>query len=171
MKNYYKTIYPSGDLKAIANYLDSIQRSLTFSGYNCYWIRKSEQDGTKEKIPYSPYLEERTSDLLYVGNCSGRDVMDVYISNSSSDQLVVECSHCTFTRFLIIFPPLMFFFIGICFKEDFLSIMKVVLILFAALKLLVHLFFVIDKNRLINHLKDFLKEEPIQSVSSWKLTF
>lgn len=144
---------------------------MTFCGYNCYWIQESEQDGTKEKILYSPYLEERTSDLLYVGNRSGRDVMDVYISNSSSDQLVVECSHCTFTRFLIIFPPLMFFFIGICFKEDFLSIMKVVLILFAALKLLVHLFFVIDKNRLINHLKDFLKEEPIQSVSSWKLTF
>lgn len=171
MINYNKTIFPSGNLKSIANYLNSIERTMTFSGYNCYWIRKSEQDGTKEKIPCTPDLGGRIGESLYVETRLGRNVMDVYISNSSSDQLVVECSHCTFTRFLIIFPPLMFFFIGICFKEDFLSIMKVVLILFAALKLLVHLFFVIDKNRLINHLKDFLKEEPIQSVSSWKLTF
>jgi len=169
MKNYYKTIYPSGDLKAIANYLDSIQRSLTFSGYNCYWIRESEQDGTKEKIPCTPDLGGRIGESLYVETRLGRNVMDVYVSKSSSDQLVVECFYCAFTRFLIAFPPLMFLFIGLCFGEDILSVLKVVLVIFAVLKILLHLFFMMDKNKFMKHLKAYLKEEPVQSVSSWKL--
>ncbi len=168
MKNYYKTIYPSGDLKAIANYLDSIQRSLTFSGYSCYWVWKSEQ-GKKEKIPCALDLEGRSGVPLYVETRLGRNVMDVYISNSSSGQLIVECFYCAFDRFLIAFTTLMFLFIGLYLGEDFLSVLKVVLIIFAVMKLLVHLFFMKDKNKFMKHLNGFLNEEPVQSVSSWKL--
>ena len=169
MNNYYKTIFPSGDLEYIATYLDSIERTMTFSGYNCYWIRKSEQDGTKEKIPCALDLAGRTGESLYVETRLGRNVMDVYVSKSSSGQLVVECFYCAFARFLIAFPPLMFLFIGLCFGEDILSVLKVVLVIFAVLKVMLHLFFMKDKNKFMKHLKAYLKEEPVQSVSSWKL--
>ena len=172
MKNYYKTVYPtSGDLKEIATYLDLVRTTLSFSGYTCYWINESEQNGVKKRE--KELCMGDWGSLLYVETRHGKNAMDVHISNSPSNQLVVECFYNAWARFFIVFPPL-FLLVIILFSgdntiEELWPALKALLMLLLALKLMVHLFFTRDRKRLMKDLKEFLKEEPIHSESSWKL--
>ena len=172
MKNYYKIVYPSGDLRAISYYLTCMGMTLTFSGYTCYWVNESVQNGVKkrERVPGS--IEEGNS--LYVETRLGRNVMDVYISTNSSNQLEVECFYNGWTRFFIIFPPLILLLAVVLGSggnpgEDLWPVLKALLIMLLALKLMVHLFFLRDKHKLMKDLENFLKEKPLRTVSSWKL--
>ncbi|MBP5456915.1 MAG: hypothetical protein J6Y37_10465 [Paludibacteraceae bacterium] len=176
MWNYYKTVYPSGNVEVIADYFDNLQEN-SFWGrkrnrYACYW----------DTDAYNRPVEAKGKILRFSFNCRSESqrAMDVRVFNDLSGQLVVECFHSEMVRLMVALallgPTLLCVFVVLfCHPEGgfpFLFDLLATSIFFLFMKLTVHLVFRMSYSDFKQDLDKILKKEkPIQSVSKWKWKF
>ena len=170
LKNYYKTVYLSGDLELIADCFDNLTYYDSFTKrkrYRCYWNTDTMQLGGEVK--------GKSLCLRFLFPFTRPSSMNVRIFNSSSDQLVVECFYGVWSRLFVgfvVFAVFLLLAVGIC-DEGVSSVpfimwcVCLLYIIFA--KLVVHIRFKREYNQFMQDLRQMLKEEPIHSSSQWKL--
>lgn len=177
MWNYYKTIYPSVDVEVIADYFDHLQETSFWSDkkrnrYVCYW----------DTDAYNRPAEAKGKILRFTFNhrSESQHAMDVRAFNDSSGHLIVECFHSDVLRLLGVFAllaPSLFcgFIVLFCNPEGgfpFLFDLLATSLFFLFAKLGAHLLFRMSYWDFKLDLDKILKkEEPIQSVSTWKWKF
>ncbi|MEE3484803.1 MAG: hypothetical protein VZQ98_10850 [Bacteroidales bacterium] len=157
MKTYYKKVYPSGDVEAIADYFSSLGPDL-WKRYDCSWGNPSGLDASGRVLYLSHHLR-----ALYRG--SGLFYVRIY--NDSSNHLVVESfpSEVIFgTLLCVTLAPLFFIYYIPLFPVCLLFfLMPLPFFLFA------FFFYKMHYKSFEKDLSGIIKEEPIQTVSKWKL--
>lgn len=163
MKTYYKKVYPSGDVEAIADYFNSLGINLGFSFWNryaCSWSTPSDLDASGRVLCLSHQLSR-----LYRGG----GLFDVRIYNDSSNHLVVECfpSRVLFCCLFFAFFGAFFLFYILPFPFPFYLLFPLIPFFFISVFIL--LAYKMHYKSFEKDLSGVIKEEPIQLVSKWKL--
>ena len=110
LKNYYKTVYLSGDLELIADCFDNLTYYDSFTKrkrYRCYWNTDTMQLGGEVK--------GKSLCLRFLFPFTRPSSMNVRIFKSSSDQLVVECFYGVGSRLFVGFVVFaVFLLLAVC---------------------------------------------------------